>query len=643
MLKTALLVFIFLLSCTHKQPPAPFVLQTTGLKEIYSHPRDLEQVQLPENIKRLVIIGTNDFHGNLQINLEKTKEAAGKNPLMIPVGGAPIIAGYFNILKKKYPNELVMLDGGDLYQGTMISNLFKGEPVVKFYNELNYTALTIGNHEFDYGPENLHRTTAIPGEDRFGSLKKNMKSSKAPWVNSNIVNLKTGTMPEWPNLEQVLIKTINGVKVGILGAATTETVFKTLKDNVRGLYFENLAKTALVYSEKLRAKGAQVVILVTHAGTTCGFELAKQFNAPLELVNFNPEDPNICDMNDELAKALNQLPEGTLDAVVAGHTHAKIANFINGIPVIESFYYGKYFGRMELYYDIKEKRVVKEKTKIYQPTKFCHKFFKQTLDCNPFDPTIQHEEQVEATFLGEVVTPDTRMEKILAPYENKIQTKSEKIIAELDETLDYSRLEESTLGDLTADALRFKLKTDVAITNSGGIRTSIESGSVTYGSVFKSMPFDNFLMVLKVTGKQLKDLIRIGTSGYSTGISCLSGLKVTIDPKKDSSIDEDWNKDGRKDEWERNRLVNITFEDGSEIKDEQMYTAATQTFLGDMGGDYYGFITDAIPHENKDIIYTETYRDAVVSFLEHLAKDKKVIHSKTRPYISSEKKRIINI
>lgn len=642
MLKIVLLCLILSLSCTHKKP-APFVLQTTGLKEIYSHPHPVNHEALPEHIKRLVVIGTNDFHGNLQINLEKTKELAGKNPLMIPVGGAPIIAGYFNILRKKYPHELVLLDGGDLYQGTMISNHFKGEPVVKFYNELHYTALTIGNHEFDYGPAALDRTKALPHEDRFGSLKKNLKQSKVPFVSSNIIDLKSGVMPSWPGLEQILIKNINGVKVGILGAATTETVFKTLKDNVRGLYFENLAKTALIYSEKLRLKGAQVVILVTHAGTTCGQELAKNLNVPLELVNFNPEDSSLCNMSDELARALNQLPEGTLDAVVAGHTHAKIANFINGIPVIESFNFGKYLGRMELYYDLKEKRVLKDKTKIYQPTKFCHKFFRESLDCNPFDSTINHEDQVDATFLGEAIVPDATIEKLLEPYAHQIQVKSERVIAHLEETLDFSRLEESSLGNLTADALRHALKTDVAITNSGGIRIPLESGAVTYGSVFKSMPFDNFLMILKVSGKQLKDLIRIGTSGYSTGISCLSGVQVTIDPKKDLSIDEDFNKDGKKEDWERNRIVSIKLEDGLEIIEDKIYTIGTQTFLGDMGGDYYSFVTDTISLENKDIIYTRTYRDAVVDYLEYLSKSKKSINSKTKPYLSTDKKRIINI
>lgn len=640
-LKVVYFCLILCLSCSHKKP-TPFVLQTTGLKEVYAHPHALNSEELPSHVKRLVIIGTNDFHGNLQINLEKTKEAEGKTSLMIPIGGAPLIAGYFNILRKKYPDELVLLDGGDLYQGTMISNLFKGEPVVKFYNELRYTALTIGNHEFDYGPEHLERTIAKPSEDRFGSIKKNIKNSKAPFVNSNIIDLKSGTQPNWPGLESVLLKTINGVKVGILGAATTETIFKTLKDNVRGLYFENLAKVSLQYSEKLRAKGAQVVILVTHAGTTCGFDLAKSFNAPLELVNFNPEDPNICDKNDELGRVLNQLPPGTLDAVVAGHTHAKIANFINGIPVIESFYYGKYLGRMELYYDQKEKKVLTEKTKIYQPTKFCHKFFRESMDCNPFDHTINHDDQVDATFLGEVVTADPAIEKLLSPYATKIQQRSEKIIAHLEETLSFARLEESPLGDLTADAIRYVLKTDVAITNSGGIRTSLESGDVTYGTVFKAMPFDNFLMILKATGKQLKNLIRIGTSGYSTGIACLSGVKVTINPSKSSDGEDDLNHDGKKEDWERNRLVSVVLEDGSELIDDKIYTVGTQSFLGDMGGDFYGFVTDQITSENKDIIYTETYRDAVVHYLEELTKKQKILNTKAKPYLSADQKRIIS-
>ena len=99
-------------------------------------------------------------------------------------------------------------------------------------------------------------------------------------------------------------------------------------------------------------------------------------------------------------------------------------------------------------------------------------------------------------------------------------------------------------------------------------------------------------MILKVTGKQLKDLIRIGTSGYSSGVSCLSGVKVEVDEDVDDI--DDWNQDGKKEEWEKNRLLNVTLSNGDPIEDNKIYSLGTQNFVGDMGGDFYQFVTDTI-------------------------------------------------
>ncbi len=625
-------------SCSSRPPKKTYQFKTEGHKRLYSHP-DWTPTEISLNTKRIVIVGTNDFHGNLPVGLEKTKEANGKTSLMVPVGGAPMVAGYFDILKERYNKELLFLDAGDMYQGTLLSNHFKGEPVVKFYNMLGYHALTLGNHEFDYGPLNLKRTIPLPNEDRFGAIKHNIKLSEIPVVSSNIVDLKTGELIAWDGLHHSLIKEINGIKVGIIGAATQETPWKTLKENVRGLYFERLSKTVTDFGQRLRAKGAQVIVLTTHAGMICGFKEAQENKVPPEVVNLDPNDSSLCDMQDELGQLLLEISPGTLDAVVAGHTHTKIANFIQGVPVIESFYYGKYFGRIELYFDTQKNEILKEKTVIHQPTKMCHFFFEQSEDCNTLDPSIDHEKQIPATFLGKTITPNKKVETLLKPYEKKIDHISNEELAILEETLEFKRMEESALGNFLVDSLRHKLKTDVAISNSGGVRMSLEAGTITYGTLFKSLPFDNSIMTMQVTGKQLKDLIRIGTSGYSTGISCLSGVRVTVDTHVEEI--EDWNSDGKKEEWEKNRLVDVTLEDGTEIDDDKYYSVATQNFLGDMGGDYYGHVTNQVPAEKKDIYHTITYREAAAEYLKYFSKEKKAINTKESPYLPEDSRRII--
>jgi 5'-nucleotidase len=608
-----LILGIFISSCTSRQKEK--VIQTTGFKKLYSRPDPIELEKLPAHLKKIIIVGTNDFHGNLAENLEKTKENPEKESVMIPVGGASIIANYMEILHKVYPQELVLVDGGDLYQGTMISNTFKGEPVVKFYNQLNYTALTIGNHEFDYGPERMDTTEAKESEDRLGALKKIIKQSKVPFVSSNIIDLKTGELVAWDGLHHALIKEINGVKIGFIGASTQETPWKTLKNNVRGLYFDDIAKVSIEFSQKLKAKGAQIVILITHAGMFCGVKEAKEKNIPIEVMNLDPKDSSSCNFDDELGKVLNRVSPGTLDAVVGGHTHSKIANFINQIPVIQSFSNGKYFGMIEFTFNTKENSIIQNETIIHQPTKFCHFFFEETQDCQVFDPTVDHSKTVPAQFLGEPIVKNKMMDKILEPYTNKVDHKIKQVIAHLNEPLVFNRQEESPLCNMVADALAHSTKTSIAITNSGGVRQQIEQGDVLYGQLYKSLPFDNYTMRLKITGKDLKDLVRIGTSGFSTGVLCMSGLKVEIDPGQDSAIDEDWNQDGIKDQWERNRLLSVKLYDGSEIKDDEFYEVGTQNFLGEQGGDFYGHVTDKIPATQKEILYTATYRDAVSDYL----------------------------
>jgi 5'-nucleotidase len=638
-LLNVLIVVVLIASCSSKPPKKEVTFSTEGHHGLYTLPQ-WERLELAPNFKRLVIVGTNDFHGNLPLSFEKTLEDDDDKPsLMIPVGGAPIISTYFSILKQKFGRELLMLDAGDMYQGTLISNQYKGEPVVKFYNSLGYHALTLGNHEFDYGPVDPKRSTPKPGEDRFGSIKKNISMSSVPFVSSNIVDLKTGELIDWDGLNHSILKNINGIKVGIIGATTQETPWKTLKDNVRGLYFEKISKVVIDFSTRLRSKGAQIIVLTTHAGLLCGYKQASEHNLPLEVFNLDPNDHSSCDLNDELGQLLREIAPGTLDAVVAGHTHSKIANFIEGVPVIESFYYGKYMGMIELFYDQSTKKILTDKTVIHQPVKFCHFFFKDSLDCNVFDQTVNHAEQVPAEFLGMKIVPDKKMEGLLAPYQRKIEKMSAEVLAHLDQPLEFNRMGESALGNFLADAIKDKLKTDVSLSNSGGIRQSLEQGDVKFGSLFKTMPFDNQLMILKVTGKQLKDLIRIGTSGYSSGVSCLSGVKVEVDEDVDDI--DDWNQDGKKEEWEKNRLLSVTLSNGDPIEDNKIYSLGTQNFVGDMGGDFYQFVTDTISQENKKIFHNLSYRDAVAEYLKKLSAQKKKINTKEHPYLTEENHRII--
>ncbi|MCZ7682736.1 MAG: metallophosphoesterase [Sandaracinaceae bacterium] len=101
----------------------------------------------------LTVIGTNDLHGHVR--------------------ALPIFAGYLALLREVRAGDgaVVLLDGGDLFQGTLESNLLEGAPVIEAYGLLGYDAATIGNHEFDYGPEGERVTPGSPDDDPRGALR----------------------------------------------------------------------------------------------------------------------------------------------------------------------------------------------------------------------------------------------------------------------------------------------------------------------------------------------------------------------------------------------------------------------------------------------------------------------------------------
>ncbi len=642
-------IFIFLWSVTNTCSHQPALLSDhskPGHFRLYSQPEEPKLEDLPQHIKRIVIVGTNDFHGNLDETIENAELLDGTKR-EIKIGGAEYISSYFSILRKKFPNQVLLTDAGDIFQGTLVSNNVKGESVIEFYNYLNYDALTIGNHEFDYGPfnpkdrNNYARIVSRDNEDPQGALKFLTKKSKAPFVATNIYDIIQGQPIKWDGVVTSYIKKINGINVGILGATTIETPDRTIRPNVRGLNFQNITDAVLLHSEKLKKSGAQIVILIAHAGGFCGRDFSKTTKLPIEKVNFTPQDYSLCEPNEEIFKVAQTIGPRYLDGIVAGHTHSKIANFINGVPIIQSFSDGKFFGRFDLFFDTKENKLLREKTFIYQPVKVCQTFFRSSEDCYTKDNSMDHTELRIARFLGEEVKPDEKVTKILKPYRDKVsKLKNEKLI-EIGEALLHDRYNESALGNLITDGMRHVAQTQIAMTNAGGIRSSLNSGIITYELLFKVIPFNNYLIRMNLKGEELKRLVQIATSGHDAGLGYFSGLKIYLNEKLASKQSVDLNQNGVLEKWENNRLASITLENGELIEDEKDYSFVTNTYVGETGGDGYGHVFDLIPMTKKIIDYENTYRDAVATYLKDLAKKSQLLNTTQKPYWTMDQSRVI--
>ena len=152
-----------------------------------------------------------------------------------------------------------------------------------------------------------------------------------------------------------------------------------------------------------------------------------------------------------------------------------------------------------------------------------------------------------------------------------------KIVGQAARPLDHPRFAESELGDIVADAIRNATGADVALVNSGGIRTPIEAGPITYGQVFQSLPFDNNVSLVRITGEELKLLFRIAEAG-ARGFAPFSGLKLRVLDRSADAPSSDLNGDGKIEPWEVNRLLEMKFTDGTSVQPKKIYKLATIDF-----------------------------------------------------------------
>ena len=171
----------------------------------------------------ITVIGTNDVHGDLLPAPNR--------------GGLGIFSGYVSAMRSARADDgtVLLIDAGDMWQGTLESNLVEGKSVVDAYNAMGYAAVTIGNHEFDFGPVGPNAVPAGDAEDPRGALKARATESDFPVLTANIVNSETGEPVEWDNVSPSVIVNAAGVRVGIIGLVTFNALQVTATGNTVGL------------------------------------------------------------------------------------------------------------------------------------------------------------------------------------------------------------------------------------------------------------------------------------------------------------------------------------------------------------------------------------------------------------------------
>jgi 5'-nucleotidase len=431
----------------------------------------------PKQARHISVIGTNDLHGHLEM--------------------LPIFGGYLDILRQK-EQAFVLIDGGDMFQGTLASNMQEGLPIVEAYNQLGYHAVAIGNHEFDFGPVGSDTTVQGAGQDPRGALKKLAKAADFPFLGANILEGEVPAPIAWSNVSPTAMTSVAGVRIGIIGISTFDTPRVTLAANFVGLQMAPLADTIDEYAADLRSQGADVVIVAAHAGGKC-----TDFSDHTDLSSCLPEE--------EIYQVANQLEPKRVDVIVAGHTHQGMAHEINGIAIIESFARGHAFGRIDLVVDDKGVHL----QKIHAPRSLCADAKTHGPGCDPGryedKPVVANEEIAKIAAEAAQLTEEIR---------------SQYLGIDLKEPILRSRTEESPLGNLFVDLmLAAQPEAQIAITNGGSLRADLPIGPLNYGSLFEAMPFDNRFARFPMSGEQLREMLKQNLQAEH-GILSVAGMRV---------------------------------------------------------------------------------------------------------------------
>jgi 2',3'-cyclic-nucleotide 2'-phosphodiesterase (5'-nucleotidase family) len=287
------------------------ITPSTAIGPIYAAVNRVEQAYIegapPATAapRRIRVIATNDFHGAF----EPRADARG-----VRRGGAAYVA---TAIEQESRNctascAVLLLDGGDMFQGTPASNLQYGRPIVQLYNMLGYTAAALGNHEFDWTVDTLQ---ARMREARYRILGANVRfgdGSDVPWI------------PDDTLVEK------NGIRVGIIGVSLVATPMTTRPQYVRGLRFDDPAPVVDAHAKVLRARGAEAIIVVAHIGAFC--DSASGYTGGC---------------NGQIVDLANTVTE-KVDAIVAGHTHSRIQTVVNGIPIVQALSSGRAIGIIDI-------------------------------------------------------------------------------------------------------------------------------------------------------------------------------------------------------------------------------------------------------------------------------------------------------
>ncbi|MBC7194393.1 MAG: 5'-nucleotidase C-terminal domain-containing protein [Caldisericia bacterium] len=351
--------------------------------------------------------------------------------------------------------------------------------------------------------------------------KQRVSEAKYTYLCANIIDTSTGKTFAPKAYDTLEFSTL---KIGLFGLDTKELPILVNPKGIEGLKILDPIDTAKNILETLKKENTDFVIAISHLGYDDG--------------------------KDDDDKTLASTVSG-INLIIGGHTHTvlKQADIVNGVYIVQTGEKGLNLGKIYLDFE-----------NTYSGSKLVN--FRYTLI--PITDSIKEDPDIKA---------------LITPYEEKLKKEMDVVIGETLVDLDGERAnvrsKETNLGNLIADMMRELAKSDIAITNGGGIRASIKKGPIKVGDVYNVLPFDNLIVKLELTGKDILDALENGFSQVEAKAGRfpqVSGLVVKVNLKNPPM----------------SRVVEVLI-NGKPLELEKVYTVATNDFMANGGDGYTSF------------------------------------------------------
>ena len=374
-------------------------------------------------------------------------------------GGLARVAALRQQLMRESPHTLFLL-GGDTISPSVASNIFQGRQMIATWNATGLDVAVLGNHEFDFGD---------------AVLRERMKESRFVWLGTNVFDRKTGRL--FGDMPPFVVREFGGVRVGLFGILTPET--KNSSKPGADVEFRDPCETAKRVVPQIRARGAQVIVAVTHL--TMAEDKALARCAPI-------------------------------DVIIGGHEHTLLQSLSGRTPIFKVGSDARNVGRIDLNINARTGAL-------------------ESIDWEILPVT------------SDIKGEPPEVVALVADFEKKLSAELDQPIGitkvELDARQSTNRSRETNLGSFIADAYRKWGNTDVALLNGGSIRsnTTYGPGTLTKRDILSILPFENHIVKVEVTGAMLRAALehgvsRVAESAEEGRFPQVSGLVFTYDGRR---------------------------------------------------------------------------------------------------------------